>query len=237
MDDQSTRCPLTDACEDARVPGHIVAIGGGGGFEELVLSLAGSPRPRVCYLPTAVGDDPEHIVGFYERFGGRACEPYHVRLFGMPERPAERVAAADVVVVSGGNTANLLAVWRVHGVDEALRAVWEAGGVLSGASAGANCWFEASVTDSFGAQLAPLPDGLGLLAGSFCPHYDGEELRRPVYTRLVREDGLAPGLACDDFAAAVFRGTELVEVVAVRADARGYRVERDGETPLPARLL
>jgi peptidase E len=155
----------------------------------------------------------------------------------MPERPAERVAEADIVLVSGGNTANALALWRLHGVDRALREAWERGAVLGGPSAGANCWFEASVTDSFGAGLAGMRDGLGLLAGSFCPHYDGEELRRPVYERLVREEGFPPGIACDDHAAAVFRGTALEEVVAVREGAGAYRVGPDGGEQLPARLL
>ena len=95
-----------------------------------------------------------------------------------------------MIYVSGGNTANALAIWRLHGVDVALRAAWERGAVLGGVSAGANCWFECCVTDSFGIALDPLHDGLGLLPGSFCPHYDGEERRRPVYRSLV--DGGIP---------------------------------------------
>ncbi len=219
------------------MPGHIVASGGGSGFEELMLSLAGKPRPRVCFLPTAVGDDPGRILDFYERAQSLDCEPCHVRVFGMPERPAERVAAADVVLVSGGNTANLLALWRLHGIDRALRAAWERGAVLGGASAGANCWFESSVTDSFGPQLAPLRDGLGFLHGSFCPHYDAEERRRPAYLRFVGDGSLAAGIACDDDAAVVYRGEQLVEVVAARHGAGAYRIEPGGETPLPVRPL
>jgi peptidase E len=217
---------------------------GGGGFlsdpdsplDELMLSLARRPRPRVVYLATATGDNPAGIVGFHEAFGGRNCEPVHVRLFGIPDRPAETVAAADVVWVGGGNTANMLAVWRLHGLDRALRQAWEAGAVLGGVSAGANCWFEACVTDSFSAELDGLRDGLGLLGGSFCPHYDGEERRRPVYRALVAH-GFPAGIACDDFAAAWFEGTELREIVASRPGARGYRVDPDGEEPLETRLL
>ena len=103
-----------------------------------------------------------------------------------PDSPAERVAAADVVVVCGGNTANLLALWRLHGIDRALRQAWEGGAALGGVSAGANCWFEACVTDSFSVELDGLDDGLGFLAGSYCPHFDGEERRRPVYTTTGR---------------------------------------------------
>ena len=98
------------------------------------------------------------------------------------------------------------------------------------------CWFDASVTDSFGPALAGMRDGLGFLQGSACPHYDGEARRRPVYTSLV-QDGFPPGIACDDAAAALYEGTELVEVVAREAGARAYRVSAGGEEPLDARLL
>ena len=223
------------------VSGHILAIGGGGildpssALERHALELAGVGRPRVCFLATAVGDHAERILGFYQGFAGSGAELTHVELFGMPERPAERVRSQDVVYVSGGNTANLLALWRVHGIDEAVREVWESGGVLAGWSAGANCWFEDCVTDSFG-PLRGLGDGLGLLAGSFCPHYDGEVLRRPIYRKLVA-DGMAAGYAADDDTAFVFEGTTLKEVVSQREGALGYRVTADGEEPLEARLL
>ena len=217
---------------------------GGGGFvadresplDAFMLSLAGVERPRVCFVPTPVGDSDRAIAAFFEAFATRECEPSCLRLFGAPERPVEHLATQDVVYVSGGNTANALAIWRLHGIDVALREAWERGAVLGGVSAGANCWFECCVTDSFGSALDPLDDGLGLLSGSFCPHYDGEERRRPVYRALV-EGGFAAGYAADDGAAFHFVGTELREVVASHAGARGYRVEPGSETPVAARLL
>nr|MBA2294254.1 peptidase E [Actinomycetota bacterium] len=156
---------------------------------------------------------------------------------GMPADPAAHVAKQDVIYVSGGNTANALALWRVHGVDVALRDSWARGAVLGGWSAGANCWFENSVTDSFGPTLRALGGGLGLLEGSFCPHYDGEPERRPTYTRLVADGVLPPGYAADDDAALHFEGTELREVVSQREGARGYRVTVEGEEPLDTRVL
>jgi peptidase E len=219
------------------VAGRILACGGDGDFTAFLLELSAHARPRLCYLPTAAADDPTRIVAFYERVLRHPCEPYHVELFGTPQRPAEQVGVADVVWVGGGNTANMLAIWRLHGVDVALRAAWERGAVLAGASAGGNCWFDASVTDSFGPQLAPLADGLGILAGSFCPHHDTEELRRPVYRQLVADGALPSGIACDDFAAVLYDGTELSEVVTLRAGAGASRVTPDGEERLSARLL
>ena len=217
---------------------------GGGGFmaeresllDDFMLSLSGAARPRVCLLPTASGDCDRGIAAFFESFGHRECAPSCLRLFGTPERPAEHLASQDVIYVSGGNTANALTLWRLHGVDEALRNAWERGAVLGGVSAGANCWFRCSVTDSFGPALGPLQDGLGLLDGSFCPHYDGEELRRPVYRELV-DGGFPAGYAADDDAAFHFAGTGLQEVVSSRSGANGYRVDAGRETPIAPRLL
>ena len=223
--------------------GQIVAMGGGGfmteadsPLDDFMLACSPAARPRICFVPTPAGDSDRVIAAFYEAFSKRNCEPTCLRLFGTPEGPVDLLASQDVIYVSGGNTANALALWRLHGVDEALRDAWRRGAVLGGVSAGANCWFECSVTDSFGPALHPLHDGLGLVSGSFCPHYDGEELRRPVYRSLV-DDGFPPGYAADDFAALHFVGDELREVVSSRAGAHGYRVESGAETPIAARSL
>jgi dipeptidase E len=130
-----------------------------------------------------------------------------------------------LIFVGGGNTANMLAIWRVHGVDEILHKAWSNGIVLCGVSAGAICWFESSVTDSFGRQLRPLQDGLSLLPGSFCPHYDGEERRRPVYRELVASRVLPSGYAADDGVAVRFTGTEFAEAVSISNEAMAWRVE------------
>jgi dipeptidase E len=223
--------------------GQVLAMGGGGFFadptsplDDFLLSLSPAPRPRVCFLPTAIGDSERGILAFYEAFSRRDCEVSCLRLFGMPEKPAEQLRDTDVIYVSGGNTANALAIWRVHGVERALVEAWERGAVVGGVSAGANCWFEACVTDSFGPGLDGLTDGLGILEGSFCPHYDGEERRRPVYRELVA-NGFPAGYAADDHAALHFVGTELRQVVSAKEGARGYRVEAGAETPLETRLL
>ena len=220
--------------------GHILAMGGGyagSPLEDFMLNLAATARPRICFLGTASAHNPEYVETFYDAFRGRSCRPTHLELFGTPENPAAQVAAQDVIYVGGGNTANMLAIWRVHGVDAALREAWERGAVLGGWSAGANCWFEDSVTDSYGPRLRELGGGLGFLAGSFCPHFDGEPERRPTYTRLVRDGVLPPGYAADDDAAFHFEGTELREVVSQREGAGGYSVSVDGEQPLDVRVL
>ena len=233
----------------ATPPRRIVGLGGGGfsrfgrysKLDEYILGLTQKDHPRVLYLGTAGGDADPHIVLFYEAFAGRA-RPLHLKLFGSPDRSEWRplIRDQDVIYVGGGNTANMLAIWRVHGMDQALREAWDDGVVLCGVSAGMNCWFECSVSDSFGLELAGLRDGLGFLPGSVCPHYDGEERRRPVYHQLVAE-GLPAGIAVEDSAAVFFEETVLKEVVAEVEGRRAYRVEMVGdqvtETVLPTRSL
>jgi dipeptidase E len=227
----------------------IVAFGGmraGAGevhpLADFILGLTGKPRARVAFLPTAMGDSDAAIVSFYNRVPAERSERSHLALFHRTERDIRRyLLSQDVVWVAGGNTANMLAIWRAHGVDLALREAWEAGVVLTGGSAGSLCWFEGGTTDSFDLnRLAPLHDGLGFLPGSHCPHYDGEAQRRPLYQRLVAE-GFPAGYAIDDDAAIRFSGTEVAEAVTARAGAGAYRVERGEhgaiETPLEARLI
>lgn len=223
---------------------QILALGGHGmqpgePLDRFLLDLTGAERPRVLLIPTASAENAEYVVRFYECFGRRA-RASHLRLFGIPTQGIRDVILdQDAIFVGGGNTANMLAIWRLHGVDAALREAWERGIVLAGSSAGSICWFDAGVTDSFREELDGL-ECLGFLPGSNCPHYDGEETRRPAYHRLVAE-GFPPGLAAEDFVGLHFRGLELAEVVTSRRGSQAYRVERaDGgvrETPLPARLL
>ena len=205
-------------------------------LEDYWLGLTGAERPRVLVVPTAVADAAEPTLSIVSQLHHRA-EVSFVQFFPWPPADLRELALAqDAIYVSGGNTANALAIWRVHGFDAILREAWEAGIVLAGWSAGMICWFEAGVTDSFGPQLEGMRDGLGFLPGSACPHYDGEGERRPVYTRLVGK-GFPPGFAADDCVGLRFDGAELAEVVSSRAGSRGYRVTPEGEEPLEARLL
>ena len=191
-----------------------------------LLDLTGRERPRICFLPTAGGDSPDAIANFYAFFAGRA-EATHLGLVARRVDDIEALLfAQDVIYVGGGNTANMLAIWRVHGVDVALRHAWESGVILAGPSAGGMCWFESGLTDSFGPGLAPIKDGLRFLKGSFCPHYDAESLRRPRYLEVVGNGGLPDGYAADDGVGLLFTGRELSEAIAVMPETRAFHVER-----------
>jgi peptidase E len=233
---------------------HILAIGGIGPAPDQdqrlpaliahALSLSGAAAPRVCVLNTAAGDDPTGYVRMYARLSQHGARPSHLQLFSMPNvsDPEDLLLSQDVIFVGGGSVANMVAVWRVHGLDDIMRRAWAAGIVLSGVSAGAICWFHGGTTDSFGPALQPFTTGLRFLSGSYCPHYSSEPARRPAYQSLVADGSLAGGIACDDGAAAHFADDELTEIVADRPGAVGYQVEPAGhgevrEAPLPARLL
>lgn len=230
------------------MPRRIVPIGGGGLAEiggrrpmlEFLLSLTGKDRPNVCYVGTAMGDDARYATMFYDIAREVGFTGSHLELFPLPNVPDVRahLLAQDLIYVGGGSVANLLAVWRTHGLDVYLGEAWDAGVVLAGASAGSICWFEGGTTDSFGRDpLMPVTNGLAFLPASHSPHYDSEERRRPLYQRLVREGVLGPGWGVDDGVGLVFEDTTLAEVVTYRENAAAWRVERDGETQERPRRL
>jgi peptidase E len=218
---------------DGQVPPHM----------DYALRLTGRPDPRICMLNTAGGDDPRWALQMYDRFAG---SPARVSPLGVLPRPhladpEDLLLSQDVIFVGGGSVANMLAVWRVHGLDAIMRKAWQAGIVLTGSSAGGICWFEGGTTDSFGRELRAFTDGLGLLAGSYCPHYDSEPRRRPLYHRLIADGTLPSGIACDDGAAAHFTDGTLTELIADRPGASAYLVEGPApgitETRLDTRFL
>ncbi|MGH2540455.1 MAG: Type 1 glutamine amidotransferase-like domain-containing protein [Actinomycetota bacterium] len=227
---------------------HIVAMGGGQWPDDpiyrFIFELTGAGRPKVLSVPTATGDNDRSVAAFFRAFPARRWEPAVLSLFDRTVQDLRSlVLSHDVVLVGGGNTLNMLAVWRAHGLDVILREAWETGVLLAGGSAGANCWFEASTTDSYLLGRAdPLHDGLGLVPGSFCPHFDSEPARRPSYVRLVGEGALPPGIACDDLAAVHLVGEEVATVLVSDPTAGARRVTPGAqgdvvETPFEVTLL
>ena len=230
--------------------GTVLALGGGGfstldeasAIDDYLLALTGKDNAKVCFVPTASGDADPYIDRFFAAFKGRAQSSV-LSLFchdpwGYLD-PA-MLLTQDVVYVGGGSTANLLAVWRLHGLPDILRTAAANGTILAGISAGMNCWFEASSTDSYG-SLAPLSDGLGFLPGSACPHYLEEPDRREKYLGWVASGALPAGYAVDQHTALVFHDGRLVEAISEEAEHPAYRVERGPpgavETELPVRVL
>jgi peptidase E len=201
-------------------------------------------RPRVCYVGTATGDASHWIAGFYDAGRIRGVKMSHLALFTMPnvEDITAHLLDQDVVWVGGGSVAGLLAMWRLHGVDEAMRTAWRSGVVLTGVSAGSLCWHVGGTTDSFGPDLRPVTNGLAFVPYSNGVHYDTEEQRRPLYHKLVADEILPPGYATDNGVGIVYRDTEFVEAVSESDEKAAYYVERgpDGgavETRIDPRRL
>ncbi|QFG69573.1 peptidase E [Ornithinimicrobium pratense] len=235
----------------APVRGTIVTLGGGGFsmsddgrslIDDHLIGLTGAERPKVCFIPTASGDASTYCERFESAFAGRA-ETSVLSLFCQDPwgyTDPSMLLDQDLVYVGGGSTANLLAVWRHHGLPDILRRACAQGTVLAGISAGMNCWYEASSTDSYG-PLAPLRDGLGFLPGGACPHLLGEDGRRASLRRWVATGEMPTTYAADDHVALVWRDGAFVEAVTEAEGHPALRVERAGdqavEHEIPVRLL
>jgi peptidase E len=227
---------------------QVIALGGGGFSMEpdnpvldlYVLRQARTARPAVTFLCTASGDADSYLVKFYQAHSGYDCRPSHLPLFRRTPKLRDHLLQQDIIYVGGGNTKSMLGTWREWGLPALLREAWQDGIVLAGISAGAICWFQHGLTDSWAEKLAVL-ECLGFLEGSCCPHYDGEPERRPAYHDLLLTGEILPGVAIDDGAAIHFVEGEIHRVVASRPRARAYRVGvREGvvqEEPLETEYL
>lgn len=212
---------------------HIIAIGGLGSLwdhpdreiEKYILSLVSEDTPtKICLVPTASGDSEEYIKKFYRVFESLPCEASHFSFFKAPTRDLlSHFLEQDIIFVGGGNTKNMLAIWREWKFVEVLREAWRSGVILAGVSAGALCWFEQGVTDSLPGDLSAMPC-MRFLPGSFCPHYDSEPQRRPAYHKMIQEKQIKAGYACDDFAAIHFVGENLHKVIRAKPSAQAYSV-------------
>jgi dipeptidase E len=228
-------CVFCAFCGYSFMAGQIVALGGGGFSMEpdnltldwYILSLwrASDRKPRVCFIPTATGDSPDYIGRFYSAFETLPCQPTHLTLLDLPAPdPASAIMENDIFYVGGGNTREMLAIWRQCGLDCALKAAWQMGKILCGISAGAICWFEQAISDSVvEGELHPLRC-LGFLTGTAAPHYD-DPGRRETFHRCLLAGEVSAGYGIDNSAALHFDGTRLVNVVTSRPGAAAYRVE------------
>ncbi len=209
---------------------QIIALGGGGFsmepenplLDQYILTQSEKVNPRICFVPTASGDADNYISRFYTFFEKQNCSPSHLSLFKPPTRDLESfVMEKDIIYVGGGNTKNLLALWREWGLDRILKNAYNHGIILSGISAGSICWFEEGVTDSFGEDYEPLTC-LGFLKGSNCPHYDGDKDKRLVYHQLIGSSKIQPGIATDDGVAVHYIEQEISQIVSSRPHAKAY---------------
>ncbi len=208
----------------------------GGAFNTTYINylaeLTGKERPRICYIPTASGDNERGINRFYEYCASLNVEPVVMRVwiasYRQKESWEEILSNVDAVMVGGGNTLNMLAIWKAQGIDVALRNAYEKGVVMSGGSAGSLCWFTGGTTDSRPKELS-IVHGLGYIQKSHCPHYNSEESRRPLYHNNILNGVLQEGYAVDDRAGLLFINEQLTRGVSLDADNHAWFVSvKDG---------
>ena len=209
--------PAAASCPVAGLNWEFIAL------TEYAIELSGvsGPPPRICFVNTALGDNPAGLHGLCAAAQVRAIAPSHLALFPMPnvDNITALLLEQDVIWVFGGSEAGLLVMWRLHGVDIAMRAAWRAGVVLTGVSAGSLCWHVGGTTDSFGPELRPVTDGLALVPYAKSAHYDSEPRRRPLLQRLISDGTLPAGYATDNGAGVLYRGTDFVQVLSECDDA------------------
>lgn len=224
---------------------QIIAMGGGGFSQEpenplldtYILQQSHAARPKVCFIPTASGDAEGYIQRFYRAFSVYDCVPSHLSLFqNTPKDLEDYLMEKDILYVGGGNTKNMLLLWKAWNVDKYIRKAWENGVILAGLSAGSICWFQEGVTDSLPGELTRL-ECLGFLQGSSCPHFDGEVDRRSSYHRLLQEQKIGSGIAMDDGVAVHYLEDQIFRVISSRTLAKAYQVSYVSQQVIESEII
>ena len=187
---------------------QIIAIGGGGfgreikdlKIEQYIVEQSKSKTPKICFIPTATGDDQAYIDTFYKAFDSLGCKTSHINFFKRTINLKEHILDQDIIYVGGGNTKSMLAVWREWGLDKILFEAYKNNIIMSGVSAGAICWFQKGITGSWKDHQATL-DCLNFVEGVCCPHYDEEPERIPYVKEILVNQEIKSCFAIEGYAA------------------------------------
>ena len=215
---------------------QVIAIGGGGFgrnpglgiIEKYILDQSEKNNPNICFIPTATGDDESYKVSYYSTFSKLNCRPTHLDFFKRTPNLEELILSQDVIFVGGGNTKSMLSVWREWGLHDILRTAYDNGTIMSGVSAGAICWFEKGITDSWADQLHII-DCLGFTKGNCCPHYDEESERRPSLIQFLKKKELSDCYAIEGGCALHIKNDDVYSAVSFQGNKKSYLVNLEGE--------
>ena len=215
---------------------HIIAIGGGGFgrknssqlIEEYLLSISSKNYPKICFLPTATGDNDSYIVRFYSIFTRLNCIPSHIEFFNRTIDIENHIMDQDIVFVGGGNTKSMLAIWNDWGMSQLLKEAYNKGVIMSGVSAGAICWFTSGITDSWDNELRILPC-LNFISGTCCPHYDEEPARIPYVKKILLEEKLTNCISIEGGSAMHFIDGKPFKNVSFKKNKNTYNVFVDNK--------
>ena len=215
---------------------HIIAIGGGGFgrnnssqlIEEYLLNTSDEKTPKICFLPTATGDNDSYIVRFYSIFTHLKCIPSHIEFFKRTTDIKNHIMEQDIVFVGGGNTKSMLAIWNDWGMSELLNDAYNNGVIMSGVSAGAICWFTSGITDSWDSELRILPC-LNFINGTCCPHYDEEPSRIPYVKKILLEEKVTNCISIEGGSAMHFIDGKPFKNVSFKNNKNTYNVFLDNK--------
>ena len=215
---------------------NIIAIGGGGFgaypgqgiIENYILKQTKKKNPRICFIPTATGDNEAYKVNFYSTFTRLDCRPSHLDFFKRTPELKNFILNQDAIFVGGGNTKSMLAVWKEWGLDKILKKAYKDGIVMSGVSAGAICWFQNGITDSWASSLKIMPC-LNFIKGTCCPHYDEEPERRPAVKKLLQSNKIKDVFAVDGGAALHIKDEKIFKSIVFRKEKSSYLVSQNGK--------
>ena len=215
---------------------HIVAIGGGGFgrnpnnpiIEEYILNLSSTKNPTITFFPTASAENSDYIVNFYTAFSKLNCNAQHISLFKKTPDLKSIIEESDVIYIGGGNTKSMLAVFREWGLDKILINAYQSGKILAGVSAGAICWFNQGITDSWAHGLRVM-DCMNVLEGCCCPHYDGEKNRRPSVMKFIEQNIIPSCLAIEDGSAVHYKDNKLHTAISFYEDKHTYHVSKKND--------
>lgn len=214
---------------NAAPPRTVFAYGGActKQFMQYIIGLTKKENPKICFIATATGDSPAAVTNWYTVCEGLPMRPYVQKTFveSYTERLSfeQKLLSMDAIVVSGGNTLNMIAVWKAQGIDTVLRKAYDKGIILCGGSAGSLCWFEGGTTDSRPQNLS-IVHCMGFIQTSHCPHYHSELMRKPLYFENILKGKLSPGYAIDDKAGVVFENEKYIRTVAMDDKSNAYYV-------------
>lgn len=208
-------------------------------FLRYLAKISEKENPNICFIPTASGDDKDYIISFYEVCKQLPVIPHVLKVwinsYDQKETFSEIISKMDAVVVGGGNTLNMLAIWKAQGIDLLLKQAYERGCVMAGGSAGSLCWFNAGTTDSRPKELS-IVKGMSFIDKSHCPHYNSEASRRPLYHKNILEGNLTEGYACDDESAIHFINEVVEKSVALNEENHSYYVHRKDHLVMEQKL-
>ena len=216
--------------------GQVIAIGGGGfgrnpkhtKIEKYILEQCDVKNPNICFIPTASAEDKAYTVNFYAAFSKFECTPTHINFFQRTPNLRSIINKQDIIYVGGGNTKSMIAVWKEWKLDKLLLKAYKRGAILCGVSAGAICWFNQGITDSWASNLSVM-DCLGFLDGCCCPHYDGEKDRRPSVHGFINDKKIESCIAVEDESAVHYKNNEFYKSISFGKYKNSYIVKNDGE--------